>query len=130
MENLVIADTDVIIDFFSGAEPSAGQVASLVANQSLALTAISVFELYAGVSGLRRLGQIDAIVSLARVFPFGTEDALAAASVYNAMKKSGNLIGAQDILIAGVCISRKLPLLTRNKGHFSRIPGLHLSKML
>jgi len=40
MESLVIADTDVVIDYFSGSEPIAGLVADLIRNDSLALTSI------------------------------------------------------------------------------------------
>ena len=128
MEYLIVADTDVIIDFFSGSEPFAQVIADLIRKDRLALTSITVFELYAGVSGPRRLDQIDDLVSLAKVFSFGTEEALAAVGIYNDLKRVGKLIGIPDILIAGVCLARKQPLLTRNREHFSRIPGLKLAK--
>ena len=128
MERLVVADTDVIIDFFSGSEPFAQMIADLIQKDRLALTSITVFELYAGVSGPKRLDQIDDLVSLAKVFSFGTEEALAAVGIYNKLKKEGKLIGIQDILIAGVCLARKQPLLTRNRDHFSRISGLRLPR--
>ncbi len=32
-----------------------------------------------------------------------------------------------DYLIAGICLSRNAMLLTRNRAHFERIPGLHLA---
>ena len=123
MDHLIIADTDVIIDYFPGTEPFASAVADLIRTDSLALTSITVFELYAGVTGAKRLGQIDHLVSLALVFPFGTEDAVAAVGIYNDLKKAGKLIGIQDILISGVCVARKRPLMTRNTHHFSRIPA-------
>jgi tRNA(fMet)-specific endonuclease VapC len=50
------------------------------------------------------------------------------AFIYNDLKKAGKLIGIPDILIAGVCMARKQPLLTRNRDHFSRISGLKLPK--
>lgn len=130
MERLVIADTDVIIDFFSGSEPFAKMIANLIQEDRLALTSITVFELYAGVSGSKRLEQIDHLVSLTKVFPVRTEEALAAAGIYNKLKNQGKLIGIQDILIAGVCLARKHPLLTRNRDHFSRVSGLKLPKTL
>ena len=126
MEGLVVADTDVIIDFFSGSGPPAQTIADLIRKDRLAVASITVFELYAGVSGSRRLGQIDQFLSMATIFPFGTEEALASVSSYNQLRKAGKLIGTQDILIAGVCLARKQPLFTRNQSHFSRIPGLKL----
>jgi len=126
MEHLVIADTDVIIDFFSGVDPFAKAVADLIRKDSLRLAAITVLELYAGVTGSKRLGQIDGLVSVSTVFSFGTKEALAAVGIYNDLKKKGKLIGIQDILIAGVCLAQKKALLTRNRDHFSRIPALKL----
>ena len=55
MEKTVIADTDVVIDFFSGIEPVASMVSDLIDQDGLALTTVSVFELYAGISGKKRL---------------------------------------------------------------------------
>lgn len=126
MERLVVADTDVVIDFFTGSGPYAELIAGLIKKDLLALTSITVFELYAGVSGSKRLEQIDDIVSLAKIFPLGTEEALASVGIYNELKKDGKLIGIQDILIAGVCLACKQPLLTRNRDHFSRVSGLKL----
>ena len=129
MERFVVADTDVIIDFFSGSEPFAQAVADLLRKDCLALTAITVFELYAGVLGAKRLGQIDDLISVVTVLSLGMEEALAAVAIYNDLKRGGQLIGIQDILIAGTCIARKRPLLTRNMEHFSRIPALNLSRL-
>jgi predicted nucleic acid-binding protein len=123
---LVIADTDVIIDFFAGREPFATKFTALVDNNGLALTSITVFELYAGVTGSKRLKQIDDLISLLPVYPLDKIDAAVAAKIYGDLKKAGQLIGPQDILIAGICIAHDLPLITRNTEHFSRIKQLKL----
>lgn len=130
MERLVVADTDAIIDYFSSSEPTAIAVSRLLRTDSLALTTITVFELYAGVTGKKRIEQIVSLVSLSKVFSFRVEDALAAVGIYNDLKKAGKLIGIQDILVAGVCLARKKSLLTRNKDHFSRISALKLAEIL
>lgn len=70
MEKTVIADTDVVIDFFSGIEPVASMVADLIDQDGLALTTVSVFELYTGISGKKRLKQIDDLVSIIQFTPF------------------------------------------------------------
>ena len=126
METIIIADTDVVIDFFSGAEPIASTIADLIQGDYLSLTSMSVFELYAGITGKKRLKQIDNLVSIIPVFPLEKKDAETAAKIYNDLKQAGNLIGNQDILIAGVCITHDLPLMTRNTAHFSRISRLRL----
>ncbi len=126
MEKIVIADTDVIIDFFSGAEPAASTIEQLILQDRLALTSITVFELYAGIIGKKRIKQIDDLTSLLPVFSFEEKHAEISAEIYNELKKKGNLIGNQDILIAGICITYDIPIITRNRAHFSRIPRLRI----
>ena len=126
MDAAVIADTDVIIDFFAGREPFASRIVDLVDKSALALTAVTVFELYAGVTGSRRLRQIDDLISLLPVYPLDRIDAVMAAQIYSDLKNTGLLIGHQDILVAAICIARDLPLMNRNIDHFSRIKRLKL----
>jgi len=126
LETIVIADTDVVIDFFSGAEPVASTIADLIQGDHLTLTSVTVFELYAGITGKKRLKQINDLVSSMPVFPLEKKDATTAAQIYNDLKEVGKLIGNQDILIAGICITHNLPLVTRNTEHFSRISRLKL----
>jgi predicted nucleic acid-binding protein len=54
-DHLIILDTDVIIDFFSGTSPGAQVVSELISPKRAALTSISVFELYAEIEGKKRL---------------------------------------------------------------------------
>jgi tRNA(fMet)-specific endonuclease VapC len=126
LETIVIADTDVVIDFFSGAEPVSATVSELIRHDNLALTSITLFELYAGIVGKKRFKQIGDLISVIPVFPLDKKEAETAATIYNQLKQTGNLIGNQDILIAGICITHDLPLITRNRNHFSRIKQLKL----
>jgi predicted nucleic acid-binding protein len=126
LDTNVISDTDVVIDFFSGIEPIASTIAELIQSNRLALTSITLFELYAGIKGKRRVRQIDDVVSFIPVLPFEKQDAETAAKIYTELKQKGKLIGNQDILIAGICINHERPLITRNTEHFSRISNLQL----
>jgi predicted nucleic acid-binding protein len=42
------------------------------------------------------------------------------------LRSHGIRIPTADTLIAGVALARGLPLITRNRRHFARIPGLEL----
>ena len=126
MEKIIIADTDVIIDFFSGIDPAASAIEQLIDQDRLALTSITVFELYAGITGKKRIKQIDDLTAILPVFPLEAQHSLTATEIYNELKKTGNLIGNQDILIAGICITHDIPIITRNTAHFSRISRLRM----
>lgn len=126
METIVIADTDVVIDFFSGFEPVCTTVSELIRQDRLALTSVTLFELYAGIIGKKRLKQIEDLISIIPVFPLDKKEAETGAAIYSELKQAGNLIGNQDILIAGICVTHALPLITRNRRLFSRISALKL----
>jgi tRNA(fMet)-specific endonuclease VapC len=126
LEPIVIADTDVVIDFFSGAEPGASIITNLIQGDRLALTSVTIFELFAGITGEKRLKQIRDLISAIPIFSLGRSEAEVGARIYNELKKGGNLIGNQDILIAGICIAHDIALFSKNTDHFSRISHLRL----
>lgn len=126
MEGLVIADTDTVIDFFADLPPYAQIVSDLIRKDRLALTSLSVFELYAGVISKRRLIQIENFVKEIHIFPLNLVEAAIAGRIFTELKAKGKLIGNQDILIAGICIANSLPLLTKNVAHFEIIKDLKL----
>jgi predicted nucleic acid-binding protein len=120
----VVADTDVVIDFFTDTLPLARSVAELLKEERLAVTAITVFELYAGVRGAKRLKQLESFFERVPVLSLDLLAAAYAGKVYTDLKGEGVTVGNQDILIAGICLANGLPLITRNKAHFSPINGL------
>ena len=127
MENrLIILDTDVVIDFFTGISPEAEGVLRLISQEEAALTAISVFELYAGVEGKRRLDQIETFIRDLTILPLDVIEAALAGKIFTQLKSKGHLIGNHDILIAAVCLANGLPLYTKNVIHFSKIKDIQI----
>jgi len=124
MQGQVLVDTDVIIDFLNGIEPQAGAVEKLLREYRLFLSSITVFELFAGVTGGRRISAIEKLVQSTHVFEIGEKEARTAASIYTGLKRRGRLIGNSDLLIAATALSKNMHLYTRNLDHFSRIEGL------
>lgn len=49
-----------------------------------------------------------------------------AGDIYARLERTGDRIGVQDALIAGICRRFELPLATRNARHFRRVRGLRL----
>jgi len=127
LENrLIVIDTDVVIDFFKDALPEANAVSDLISREEAAMTSVSVFELYAGVEGKRRLHQIERLVESLLILPLDVIEAAVAGKIYTRLKSKGHSVGTRDILIAGICLANGLPLYTRNVAHFSRIEDLRV----
>jgi predicted nucleic acid-binding protein len=127
LENeLIVVDTDVVIDFFNGVSPGAGVMLKLISRQEVALTSISVFELYAGIEGKRRLSQIETLIQGVTILPLDIIEAVIAGKIYTQLKSKGQLVGTHDILIAAICVANTVPLYTKNVAHFSKIEDIQV----
>ena len=127
MENeLIVVDTDAVIDFFNGVSPGAGVMLKLISRQEVALTSISVFELYAGIEGKRRLSQIETLIQGVTILPLDVIEAVIAGKIYTQLKSKGQLVGTHDILIAAICVANTVPLYTKNVAHFSKIEDIQV----
>jgi predicted nucleic acid-binding protein len=125
LENeLIVVDTDVVIDFFNGVFPGAEVMSKLISGQEVALTSISVFELYAGIEGKRRLSQIETLIQGVTILPLDVIEAVIAGRIYTQLKSKGQLVGTHDILIAATCVANRIPLYTKNVAHFSKIEDI------
>lgn len=125
---MVIVDTDVLIDAVEGGrEPAATAVRELMLAGTLAVSAISVYELTQGSrTSPEQLEKLQGFLSGAAVFDLTQDAAEMAASVNRYLEKRGERIGEPDTLIAGTCLDAGLPILTRNRRHFERVPGLQV----
>lgn len=127
MENrLIVLDTDIVIDFFTGISPGAEGVLNLISQEEAALTSISVFEIYAWIEGRRRLAQIEKFIRDLAILPLDVIEAALAGKIYTQLKSKGQLIGTHDILIAAICLANGLPLYTKNVTHFSKIEDIQI----
>jgi len=127
LENrLTVIDTDAIIDFFGNTAPGSNVVSELISRGEAVLTSVSVFELYAGIEGKRRLDQIETLIQNLIILPLDIIEAALAGKIYTKLKLKGQLIGTHDILIAGICLANELPLYTKNIAHFSKIEHLRI----
>ena len=57
----------------------------------------------------------------------GKGEADAASEIRRSLERSGDSIGMADSLIAGIVTSNGGTLLTRNRRHFERVPGIRLA---
>jgi tRNA(fMet)-specific endonuclease VapC len=123
--DLVVVDTDLVIDFLRGRGPGAHLTRRLVLERRLRVTAMTSFELRVGADFLARKDQILRLFR-SRTVPLDLASTLRAGEVASTLQASGTGIGFVDCLQAGICLRYGLPLATRNRKHFERVEGLQL----
>ena len=124
---MIIADTDVLIDFLRGEEPHASRIAFEIEHGELRTTTINRFELLAGVGTQREETFVRELLNAVPALPLDSEAADRAAEVRRALERQGTPIGMADSLIAGIVLRCQGILITRNLKHFKRVEGLKLS---
>ena len=95
----------------------------------LATTAVTRFELLVGArSDAQRASVLAPVEGVATLLP-NAASADQAAAVRRRLDGEGVAIGMADALIAGITLQRRGILLTRNRRHFERVPGLALATL-
>jgi tRNA(fMet)-specific endonuclease VapC len=124
---MTVADTDVLIDYLSGAEPGATRVSKALDSAPLHTTAITRFELLSGARTARMETAIHDLLDALETLPLDEACADRAAQLRRVLDRSGAAIGMADSLIAGIALVHNATLLTRNRKHFERVAGLRLA---
>jgi tRNA(fMet)-specific endonuclease VapC len=122
---MIVADTDVLIDFLRG-RGAAKMIAHQLKSGQLATSAISAFELWCGVHSQKQGESVRALLDALTVLPLTPLAGECAGKLKCQLDKNGRTIASADALIAGICIANDLKLFTRNSRHFEHIQGLFL----
>jgi tRNA(fMet)-specific endonuclease VapC len=124
---MIIADTDVLIDFLRGRGEGARRVALELETRAFATTAITAFELRSGARAASQRKAVDTLLEAMTILSFGPEEARVAAELRQQLESQGQPIGMADYMVSAVCVANDGVLLTRNRKHFERVRGLRLS---
>ena len=126
---MFVLDTNTVIYFFKGS----GNVSQNLLSKSpkdIGIPTIVLFELEVGIAKSRfsrkRIKQLQDLIALVQVLPFGLKEARAAASIRAQLEKKGIGIGPYDILISGTALAHQATLVTHNTKEFSRIQKLQI----
>ncbi len=119
-------DTSLLIDYLKGREPAASAVEKAVKECTCYVTSITVYELLFGVARARKEIGEQALLGVMIVLPLSDAAARRAANLHADLISRNQDIGIKDVLIAAICLEEKLPLLTANDRHFSRISNLKI----
>jgi tRNA(fMet)-specific endonuclease VapC len=129
----LLIDTSLFIAIErSGEAPSA--LLERFGGQPVAIAAITASELLHGVhradSALRRGRRerfVEDILRTVPVLPFTLEVARIHARLWADLEMRGEIIGANDLLIAATALTHDFTVATRNQRHFERIAALKVA---
>ena len=123
---MILADTDVLIDYLAGTQPIRDEIRAYIQSDRLLTSAITCFELLSGAREGKRGDAVRRLVAAIPIVSLDREAATRGATVRQGLMRNGLTIGMADSLIAGIALVNNLSLLTRNRKHFERIEGLRL----
>ncbi len=128
-----LIDTDWVIDHFHHIERVTRRLEEL-APQGLALSVISLAELYEGVYYSRDPARSEDILQqfLApdlAILGIDEETCKRFGRERGRLRAAGLMIGDFDLLIAATALQYDLTLLTNNRQHFERVEGLRLESV-
>jgi tRNA(fMet)-specific endonuclease VapC len=126
---MFVLDTNTLIYHFRGHERITREIECLETDRLL-LSVVVLYELQVGlekaVYPLRRVAQLQEVLSRMTLVEFDTAAARSAAQIRAYLESQGTPIGAIDTLIAGVALSLDATLVTHNTREFSRVPNLNI----
>jgi tRNA(fMet)-specific endonuclease VapC len=125
VNRVLLADTDLVIDFLRGRGDGADLMPIWLRSRRLRLSVVTLFELRSGHDWERRGSRIESLF-LGGPLPFERDAALHAGAIEAMLRVRGTPIGVADVQQAGICRALDLPLATRNRDHFARVEGIEL----
>lgn len=124
---MFVLDTNTLIYYFKGMGNVAEHLLSKTPDQ-IAIPAIVLYELQVGIAKSnapqQRLKQLQEMIYIINVLPFGEKEALASANIRAELENAGTPIGPHDVLIAGTTVANQGVLVTHNMNEFQRVRNL------
>jgi tRNA(fMet)-specific endonuclease VapC len=124
-----LLDSDVVADWLNGV-PSAVQLVARLAPAGLAISEVTYGEIYEGIYYGRNPKQAERVfqqfLRSVDVLPLTRLTWRRFARIRGELRRTGQLIGDPDLLIAATALQRNLTVVTGNRRHFTRVAGLKL----
>ena len=125
MPELVIVDTDVLIDAGRGVADAVACLGQIEQASALAASVITQMELIVGCRSKAELRAVDRFLSRFRVVRVSDRISDEAVDLLRRYRLSHGLLIA-DALIAATALTLEEPLVTKNRADYQFIAGLHI----
>jgi tRNA(fMet)-specific endonuclease VapC len=127
---IVLLDTDVFSYLMEPGDPRGLPYLRHVEGRTTALSFITIGELLFGAFhrdwGERRIAELEKRLEAAFVLPFDQETAVAYGRLKTRLRRQGRILADNDLWIAALAVRHSVPLVSNNRTHFERVPGLVL----
>jgi tRNA(fMet)-specific endonuclease VapC len=126
-----VLDSDHCVALLRGHLDLRGRVGP---TEELAVTAISAGELAHGAYKSSRvtenLARVDVLLAALTILPYDEWAARKFGRIKAELELAGNRLSDLDLQIASVALQHDVPLVTHNRRHFERVPGLVIEDWL
>lgn len=123
---MTVLDTNFLVSILRDRTGTLNAAVDLIEHPKT--TIINAFELYYGAKRSAKpedsFSKVEALLRSLDVLGFEKSAALKAAEIQTELMNSGAPVNLLDVLIAGVVIANNEVILTKDREHFKRIPGL------
>lgn len=123
---MILCDTNILIEFYKGNSDIVQELEN-IGLPNLAISVITVGEMYFGARDKRELGQIKKNLSLLNQIPLDADISKRFLALLEEYALSHRL-SVPDALIAATALSQNIPLYTLNLKDFQYIPDLQIYK--
>ncbi|HEY6347786.1 MAG TPA: PIN domain-containing protein [Candidatus Angelobacter sp.] len=130
LPEIVLLDTDVFSYLMEPGDLRGLPYLRHVEQRTAALSFITVGELLFGALwrawGKRRIGDLQRRLDAAFILPLDHETSVEYARLKTQLRKGGQILADNDLWIAALAVRHSVPLVSNNRAHFNRVPGLVL----
>jgi tRNA(fMet)-specific endonuclease VapC len=132
-ETRYLLDTNILSDLIRHPQGRVSRCVALTGEQHVCTSIVVAAELRYGAAkrGSERLSrQVQAVLGCLEIVPLETPADAAYGALRAELERRGQLIGPNDLLIAGQALSMGYVLVTDNESEFRRIPDLPVENWL
>lgn len=124
---LIFLDTSFVIAVLRGNGEASAKISQLRKTNSIGISSIARAELFHGAfkkPGETKVGQLKALLSFFISEPFDQSVDEMSGKLMADLDKTGQTVDFRDVAIAATALKHGGKILTLNKKHFEKIPGI------